>query len=95
MQGKQGPDALTWYKSPSQFFPRGPLHPSFFRSMYQRMDINYDTVFWIGAIAFLITSVTFWVGRMGDVGYVFYIQVVAGAMMFTGSKIGRAFLGLK
>lgn len=58
-------------------------------------EINYTTVFWIGTIAFFLASVALWIGRQGDVGYVFYIQVLAGFMIFAGSKIGRAFIGLE
>lgn len=73
--------------------------------MYQRMDriINYirdfevtfEQVFWFATIAFLATSAAIWVGRTGDVGYVFYLQVAAGLTIFATSKIGRAFLGLE
>lgn len=59
------------------------------------MDINYTIVFWVGTIAFFLFSILLYVGRSGDVGYVFYAQVVAGALMFVGSKIGRTFLGLE
>ena len=57
--------------------------------------IDFTYMFWVGTIAFFLSSVAIWVGRSGDVGYVFYIQVIAGFAMFAGSKIGRAFLGLE
>lgn len=59
------------------------------------IGIDFTHVFWMGTIAFLITSAAIWIGRVGDVGYMFYIQVTAGLMMFVGSKIGRTFLGLE
>ena len=59
------------------------------------LTINYTTVFWVGTIVFFLTSAALWIGRQGDVGYVFYAQVLAGFLMFAGSKIGRAFLGLE
>jgi hypothetical protein len=56
---------------------------------------DYTTLFWVGTIAFFLSSTMIWIGRMGDVGYVFYIQMAAGILMFVGSKIGRSFLGLE
>jgi hypothetical protein len=55
---------------------------------------DFTNIFWFGSIAFFVTSLAIWVGRVGDVGYVFYAQVLAGFLMFAGSKIGRAFLGI-
>lgn len=73
--------------------------------MYQRMDriihsirdfeVTFEQIFWFGTVTFLIASVAIWVGRAGDVGYFFYVQVAAAFAMFAGSKIGRAFLGLE
>jgi hypothetical protein len=60
-----------------------------------QIDINYNYVFWAGTIVFFLSSIVLWVGRLGDVGYVFYLQVLAGFLIFAGSKIGRAFLGLE
>ncbi len=60
-----------------------------------QIDIDFTYVFWVGTIIFFISSIVLWVGRVGDVGYVFYLQVAAGFLMFAGSKIGRAFLGLE
>ncbi len=59
------------------------------------MSVDYTTMFWVGTITFLLSSLLIWLGRMGDVGYVFYIQFAAGILMFVGSKIGRSFLGLE
>ena len=56
-------------------------------------DVDFTRVFWFGTIVFFITSIAIWAGRKGDVGYVFYAQVLAGFLIFAGSKIGRAFLG--
>jgi hypothetical protein len=56
---------------------------------------DFNNIFWTGTIAFFILSIAIWIGRVGDVGYVFYAQVLAGFLMFAGSKIGREFLGFK
>lgn len=58
-------------------------------------DVNFNYIFWVGTLAFFIASIALWIGRKGDVGYLFYVQVIAVTLMFTGSKIGRAFLGLE
>ncbi len=58
-------------------------------------SVNFNYIFWIGTLAFFIASIALWIGRKGDVGYLFYVQVIAVTLMFTGSKIGRAFLGLE
>ncbi len=58
-------------------------------------DVNFNYIFWVGTLAFFIASIALWIGRKGDVGYLFYVQVIAVTLMFTGRKIGRAFLGLE
>jgi hypothetical protein len=54
---------------------------------------DFTNMFWLGTNAFVVSSLAIWMGRVGDVGYVFYGQVLAGFLMFAGSKIGRTFLG--
>jgi hypothetical protein len=74
------------------------LHIINFFTLHFREMLDFTKVFWIGTIAFILTSVATWIERMrnvGDVGYMFYLQIFAGFLMFVGSKIGRAFLGLE
>ncbi len=61
--------------------------------MISLSSTDFNNLFWFGTIAFFITSMAIWIGRVGDVGYVFYAQVFAGFLIFAGSKIGRTFLG--
>ncbi len=68
---------------------------SFLKGIIDIADVDFLFVFWVGVIIFFIASLLIWIGRKGDVGYVFYIQVIGGFLMFAGSKIGRAFLGLE
>jgi hypothetical protein len=59
------------------------------------VSADYTKIFWVGTVVFFLSSLLLWLGRMGDVGYMFYIQFAAGILMFVGSKIGRSFLGLE
>ncbi len=58
-------------------------------------SFDFKVAFWFGTVVFFIASAAIWIGRKGDVGYIFYAQVFAGFLMFACSKIGRAFLGLE
>ncbi len=53
--------------------------------------MNFTYVFWIGVVSFILSSTLIALQRVDSL---FYIQVIAGGMMFVGSKIGRSFLGL-
>lgn len=57
--------------------------------------VNFTTLFWLGTIAFLISSMLLvFQGKLkGDL--LFYSQVSGGLLMFVGSKIGRTFLGFE
>lgn len=57
--------------------------------------IDYTTVFWIAAILFFTVSFTILLLQKGPVSGLFYIQFLAGSLMFASSKIGREFLGLE
>lgn len=51
----------------------------------------YTYLFWAATLTFVVTSAIL---ASQPQGTLFYVQVAAGLLMFVGSKIGRAFLGL-
>lgn len=57
-------------------------------------SFDFTYVFWAGVLTFLFSSLAIVLFRSATLDALFGLQVLAGGMMFVGSKIGREFLGL-